>query len=551
MKLMKQIFTKIFLVSSLVLLISANAYASIPQKSKVSANDSTGGYLNGKIVAGTGITVTENNDGGNETLTITNGLGTADGAAESLFIEGASANNFEQILRSVDPTADRVFYFPDAELSAGDLVVGISSQTATYLNLGNTQIVIGDGSGAPTAASLSGDVTMTNAGVVTIGGDKVALTTDTTGNYLASLTAADLSITVTGGSGEGATPSIAVAANGIDGTHIALGSDAAGDIMYYNGTNYVRLPKGTNGEFLSLAAGLPDWATPAGGGDMLAATYDANSNNVVDEVDQIGTLTNTKWCSSDGLIITCMENAPSASTGDVESAGDCTSGACYDGSSDGGTYVRLYDGDSHYNAIVSPNIAANITTTLPAATGTLATLAGTETFTNKTLTSPKINEDVAVTATATEINYTDGVTSAIQTQLDAKDAVTTAGRSLTRTTNDFAADPETYTDTKCIRFENPVAADDLKSIWMAKNAFTLTSIWAESDQTVTFMLQVDDGSPADVDSVDLAPAAGTAEDTALNGDATMAAGDRLDIDLVSTSGTPTYVSICWTGTWDD
>lgn len=43
---------------------------------------------------------------------------------------------------------------------------------------------------------------------------------------------------------------------------------------------------------------------------------------------------------------------------------------------------------------------------------------GTETLTNKTLTSPKINENVAITATATEINYTDGVTSAIQTQID-------------------------------------------------------------------------------------------------------------------------------------
>ena len=44
----------------------------------------------------------------------------------------------------------------------------------------------------------------------------------------------------------------------------------------------------------------------------------------------------------------------------------------------------------------------------------------TDTLTNKTLTSPKINEDVAVTATATELNYVDGVTSAIQTQLDGK-----------------------------------------------------------------------------------------------------------------------------------
>lgn len=51
---------------------------------------------------------------------------------------------------------------------------------------------------------------------------------------------------------------------------------------------------------------------------------------------------------------------------------------------------------------------------------TVATLTGTQTLTNKTLTSPKINEDVVVTATATELNFTDGVTSNIQTQLDAK-----------------------------------------------------------------------------------------------------------------------------------
>ena len=66
-------------------------------------------------------------------------------------------------------------------------------------------------------------------------------------------------------------------------------------------------------------------------------------------------------------------------------------------------------------------------------TAALVTLTGTETLTAKTLTSPKINEDVAVTATATELNildgatlsttelnYVDGVTSAIQTQMDAK-----------------------------------------------------------------------------------------------------------------------------------
>jgi hypothetical protein len=40
----------------------------------------------------------------------------------------------------------------------------------------------------------------------------------------------------------------------------------------------------------------------------------------------------------------------------------------------------------------------------------LATIVGTETLTNKTLTSPKINENVAVTSTATELNLLDGAT---------------------------------------------------------------------------------------------------------------------------------------------
>lgn len=41
-------------------------------------------------------------------------------------------------------------------------------------------------------------------------------------------------------------------------------------------------------------------------------------------------------------------------------------------------------------SVVPPNLSGNVTITLPGATGTLATLAGTETLTNKTLTSPAL-----------------------------------------------------------------------------------------------------------------------------------------------------------------
>jgi len=39
-------------------------------KVKVSSNDTTAGYLNGKLIAGTGISLTEGNDAGDETLTV-------------------------------------------------------------------------------------------------------------------------------------------------------------------------------------------------------------------------------------------------------------------------------------------------------------------------------------------------------------------------------------------------------------------------------------------------------------------------------------------------
>jgi hypothetical protein len=77
-----------------------------------------------------------------------------------------------------------------------------------------------------------------------------------------------------------------------------------------------------------------------------------------------------------------------------------------------GTNLKLTSGG---NEITVPNSGAD-TMTLNAATQTL---------TNKTLTSPKINEDVAVTATATEINKLDGVT-ATTTELNYVD-VTTLG----------------------------------------------------------------------------------------------------------------------------
>jgi hypothetical protein len=119
-----------------------------------------------------------------------------------------------------------------ANMAANTVKVRDANSTGVPSNkaLATTQILIGDGTGF-TAAALSGDATMTNAGVVTI-----AATSVETGM---------------------------IANNAVTGTKMAMGSDAQGDVLYYNGTDYARLGVGTSGQFLKTqgAGANPAWAT--------------------------------------------------------------------------------------------------------------------------------------------------------------------------------------------------------------------------------------------------------------------------------------------------
>jgi len=84
------------------------------------------------------------------------------------------------------------------------------------------------------------------------------------------------------------------------------------------------------------------------------------------------------------------------------------------GNSASGAVQLNCESNSHGQILQGQPHSAGVTNTmlLPAgANSTLVSLVSTDTLTNKTLTSPKINENVAVTSTATELNLLDGVTS--------------------------------------------------------------------------------------------------------------------------------------------
>jgi hypothetical protein len=115
-----------------------------------------------------------------------------------------------------------------------------------------------------------------------------------------------------------------------------------------------------------------------------------------------GYLTSTDWNTfnnkqatiSAGTGITLSSNTVSIGQSVATSATPAFAGITYNGSTSGLANV------------LAPAIAGTTTITLPSATGTLATIAGTETFTNKTLTSPVLTTPIL--GTPTSVTLTNG-----------------------------------------------------------------------------------------------------------------------------------------------
>jgi hypothetical protein len=121
------------------------------------------------------------------------------------------------------------------------------------------------------------------------------------------------------------------------------------------------------------------------------------------------------------------------SNADLELAPNGTGKVVVKGNTNQGAIQFNCEANSHGQIVIAAphSEAASNTLTLPSTGGDarLVSTSSTATLTNKTLTSPKINEDVAVTATATEINILDGVTSTTA-ELNILDGVTSTASEL-------------------------------------------------------------------------------------------------------------------------
>jgi len=217
----------------------------------------------------------------------------------------------------------------------------------------------------------------------------------------------------------------------VSGDDITMGTNTAGNLLIADGTNFNSIAVGDLSEISTVANDDVFLAVDTSGGGLKRiarsavvsglATSGAISNVVEDSTPQLGG--NLDMNGND--IIT-------TSNADLELAPNGTGHVTVRGNTNSGAIQFNCESNSHGQIVKAQPHSAGVTNELllpDGANSTLVSLVATQTLTNKRLTSPKINEDVAVTATATEINLLDGVTSTTA-ELNILDGVTSTAAEL-------------------------------------------------------------------------------------------------------------------------
>ncbi|MBI2543284.1 MAG: hypothetical protein HYW24_03800 [Candidatus Aenigmarchaeota archaeon] len=202
-----------------------------------------------------------------DTITASNYLPLSGGALTGLLVINPSStdpivispasqgsNAFYGIITSDDMTANRTWTFPDVSgtvVTTGDSGSVTNTMLAGSVALSklasgsSAQIIVANGSGVPAYVTLSGDATIDNTGTLAIAADSVALTTDTTGNYVATITA---SSGISGSSStEGGTPTISLGSLTADWSQLG-----AYDIVLYNASSELAILESSGDTYFGI-----------------------------------------------------------------------------------------------------------------------------------------------------------------------------------------------------------------------------------------------------------------------------------------------------------
>jgi hypothetical protein len=191
-----------------------------------------------------------------------------------------------------------------------------------------------------------------------------------------------------------------------------MGTNTSGNLLIADGTNFNSIAATSLSEISTIANDDVFLAVDTSGGGLKKvarstivsglATSGAISNVSEDSTPQLGG--NLDLNGSD--IVT-------TSNADLELAPNGTGHVTVRGNTNAGAIQFNCESNSHGQIVIAQPHSAGVTNTLTLPAGsssTLVSLVSTDTLTNKTLTSPKINEDVVLTSTATELNLVDGIT---------------------------------------------------------------------------------------------------------------------------------------------
>jgi hypothetical protein len=232
----------------------------------------------------------------------------------------------------------------------------------------------------------------------------------------------------------------------ITGDDLVMGTNTSGMLLIADGTNFNPTAVGDLSEISTIANDDVFLAIDTSGGGLKKvarsavvsglATSAAISNVVEDTTPQLG----------GDLDVQARGITTSTSNGNIAITPNGSGVVMIDGNvgidtgkidlKNGGTASQILfyceSSNAHAQTLQGAPHSQGATNTLllpDGGNGTIVSTVSTATLTNKTLTSPKINENVAVTSTATELNLLDGVTSTTA-ELNILDGVTSTAAEL-------------------------------------------------------------------------------------------------------------------------